>query len=361
MTRLVYGEGSQREQLLSKASANVPQHFEKLKKEFQARLEKEGGKGPPRFTEAKPGFVERIMPLPSGPRGGDILIAEEVLRNRCHAVVFFQDPGTAQPHDPDIHLFERSCQYWSESPRTRRVYATCVSDSESASKWAAYMSKLDSFTLPPTPYTAHDVRRKYKLRDVVIVEDDAQPLQECLVRSCAGYFHRRLSAIMRDGKTAKVVLLAGDLPGQVISELIRMKEEGVLFHGPSEFRGGIIWTVEKPMGGAENTVLALATQYQRFYDKGDVETTEQEGLINTPDLLRDADIVLAPCEAICTAFYMSGLKHACQNGTVITICGLGPGDEDPAHTIMKDGLISVLITHRSIAKHLSTPDHSPAH
>jgi methylglyoxal synthase len=359
MIRLVYGEGSQREQLLSKARADVPQQFEKLKKEFQAQVEKEGTREPPRFTEAKPRFVERIMPLPSGPRGGDILIAEEVLRNRCHAVVFFQDPGTAQPHDPDIHLFERSCQYWSESPRTRRVYATCVSDSESASKWAAYMSKMKSFTLPPTPYTAHDLRRKYKLRDVVIVEDDAQPLQECLVRSCAGYFHRRLSAIMRDGKTAKVVLLAGDLPQQVISALIRMKGEEILFHGPSDSRGEIIWAVEKPAGDTGNAVLALATKYQRFYNKGIVEPTEEEALINTPDLLRNADIVLAPCEAICTALYISGLKGASENGAVITICGLSPGDEGTAHTIMNDGLISVLITNRSIAKHLSTPDRLP--
>jgi hypothetical protein len=90
-----------------------------------------------------------------------------------------------------------------------------------------------------------------------------------------------------------------------------------------------------------------------------VEPTEEEALINTPDLLRNADIVLAPCEAICTALYISGLKGASENGAVITICGLSPGDEGTAHTIMNDGLISVLITNRSIAKHLSTPDRLP--
>jgi len=60
------------------------------------------------LTGPKPEFVDKIMPLPSGPKGGDILIADEILNNCCHTVIFFQDPETAQAHEPDIRLFEKT-------------------------------------------------------------------------------------------------------------------------------------------------------------------------------------------------------------------------------------------------------------
>jgi len=74
-------------------------------------------------------FVDIVMPLASGPKGGDVLIANEILKHRCHKIVFFYDPETAHPHEADIRLLERTAQLDS-------VYAFCISDPRSADLWA---------------------------------------------------------------------------------------------------------------------------------------------------------------------------------------------------------------------------------
>ncbi len=74
-------------------------------------------------------FSDKIMPLASGPKGGDVMIANEILNSRCHKVVFFYDPDQPHPHEADIRLLERTAQLeW--------VYAFCISDPRSARQWA---------------------------------------------------------------------------------------------------------------------------------------------------------------------------------------------------------------------------------
>jgi methylglyoxal synthase len=45
----------------------------------------------------------------SGPKGGDIEIATEILYGRCHVVIFFTDPLHAHPHTEDIRVVFRAC------------------------------------------------------------------------------------------------------------------------------------------------------------------------------------------------------------------------------------------------------------
>ncbi len=45
----------------------------------------------------------------SGPLGGDQQIGGMVARGDIHAVIFFRDPLTAQPHEPDITALLRVC------------------------------------------------------------------------------------------------------------------------------------------------------------------------------------------------------------------------------------------------------------
>lgn len=45
----------------------------------------------------------------SGPKGGDIEIATEILFNRCHIVVFFIDPLHPHPHIDDIRVVFSAC------------------------------------------------------------------------------------------------------------------------------------------------------------------------------------------------------------------------------------------------------------
>ncbi len=50
--------------------------------------------------------VERVL---HGPDGGDLIIGGRVAVGEIAAVLFFRDPLTAQPHEPDVSALMRVC------------------------------------------------------------------------------------------------------------------------------------------------------------------------------------------------------------------------------------------------------------
>ena len=50
--------------------------------------------------------IERV---PHGPQGGDLTIAAKIVEGIVKAVIFFRDPLTAQPHEPDVTALLRVC------------------------------------------------------------------------------------------------------------------------------------------------------------------------------------------------------------------------------------------------------------
>ncbi len=50
--------------------------------------------------------VERVA---RGPYGGDLVIGGRVTEGHVTAVLFFRDPLTAQPHEPDVSALMRVC------------------------------------------------------------------------------------------------------------------------------------------------------------------------------------------------------------------------------------------------------------
>lgn len=59
-------------------------------------------------------LVEEATGLPvskflSGPEGGDQQIGARIAYNEIDAVMFFRDPLTAQPHEPDVSALFRLC------------------------------------------------------------------------------------------------------------------------------------------------------------------------------------------------------------------------------------------------------------
>lgn len=51
----------------------------------------------------------KVTRVASGPWGGDAQIAAKIVEKQIEAVLFFIDPLSAHPHDPDIHGLIRIC------------------------------------------------------------------------------------------------------------------------------------------------------------------------------------------------------------------------------------------------------------
>ena len=51
----------------------------------------------------------KIKKMLSGPLGGDAQIAARVAEGKCKMVLFFKDPMSSHPHEPDINMLIRIC------------------------------------------------------------------------------------------------------------------------------------------------------------------------------------------------------------------------------------------------------------
>jgi len=62
-----------------------------------------------RILELVPSLRSKLLRYESGPKGGDIRIAYEILAGTCHDVVFFMDPLHPHPHAADIRVLTLAC------------------------------------------------------------------------------------------------------------------------------------------------------------------------------------------------------------------------------------------------------------
>ncbi len=90
--------------------------------------------------------VHRFM---SGPLGGDQQIGALVANNELDMVIFFRDPLTAQPHEPDIAALMRLCDVYSiplaTNIGTAEVLIQALPDGDLA--WRDLVRKNTSFIM----------------------------------------------------------------------------------------------------------------------------------------------------------------------------------------------------------------------
>jgi methylglyoxal synthase len=61
-----------------------------------------------------------------GPEGGDLIIGGRVALGQVKAIIFFRDPLTAQPHEPDVSALLRVCDVHDVPLATNRATAEAV-------------------------------------------------------------------------------------------------------------------------------------------------------------------------------------------------------------------------------------------
>ncbi len=67
-----------------------------------------------------------IEKLRSGPDGGDLQVGARVAEGKVLAVIFFRDPLTAQPHEPDVAALMRICDVHQVPLATNLATASAI-------------------------------------------------------------------------------------------------------------------------------------------------------------------------------------------------------------------------------------------
>jgi len=83
----------------------------------------------------------KIHLLHSGPLGGDMEVGQKIVQSQIHCLIFFWDPLTAMPHEPDVRALLRVATLWNIPLACNQTTADFVIESHLFRE--NYVRKLD--------------------------------------------------------------------------------------------------------------------------------------------------------------------------------------------------------------------------
>lgn len=156
---------------------------------------------------------------PSGPRGGDIQIAEIVRQGGCQKLLFFEDPLVSREHEADIQLLERTTRIPGHE-------VSCLHDARSAARWATNLARCIALGTsdPMTIFQAYRELFGVELILSDLAPTGAGPEDEAVWRDvldrAAWYVHGLLAKRGRERHAEGEVLRVAVTWGREIHELI---------------------------------------------------------------------------------------------------------------------------------------------
>jgi methylglyoxal synthase len=162
-------------------------------------------------------FVRILL---SGPKGGDVQIADMILTGACKTIFFFEDPSIARPHEQDIQLLERTGRALGKS-------VICVHDFETASdvskKWRP-AKNLSGTSSGELLLVSTALNRRFGVRSVVVASDD-DPWAS--IREAASWYLLSAVAALAEerkklGEQVRVTVSWGSAVAEIVDELPRM-------------------------------------------------------------------------------------------------------------------------------------------
>lgn len=218
--------------LQPEAQEQLKKLLDEFKKHFGSWTQQPQG-----LTHKSEEFADKVKPLKSGPKGGDAEVAQRVLgvndpnpaTQKCHKVIFFEDPFNPQPHEPDIRLLERVCRLpgtpeHPEKSISKKV--VCISDPKSAHKWAEAWEDIRRKYQRSIPITLAEALEKYFEIHVILSSEQGMDHVLC---AAARYFHSLIVRMGKDkasqGNELRVVVPAGPIMQHLVRKLEQARSE----------------------------------------------------------------------------------------------------------------------------------------
>jgi methylglyoxal synthase len=105
------------------------------------------------ILELVPSLNSQLLRYESGPHGGDIRIAFEILAGTCHDVVFFLDPLHAHAHLADIRVLTLACN---------QVGANLVTNHTAARDWITMLTQYDRSGAFPSRVVSNPIDPQFR-------------------------------------------------------------------------------------------------------------------------------------------------------------------------------------------------------